>query len=515
MIADLERIVREDIKRRVMQVIAVVCNQWGDSGKGKIVDWLAELWADIIVRGTGGANAGHTIYINGKKYIFHLLPSGILHDNVGKLNIMGNGVVLYLPILNSELNILDEEGKTYNGLRISGNAHVTTPVDIIREIASEMHRKKTKIKTTTRGIGPTYAEKARRGSGIRVNDLYNKDVFVKKLNEKIATLDALLKGKFGVSYYSIIRTVKGLEKKNKIPFNLSNFLNNDGFNFDYIVSQWREFADKIDTFVTNTQLLINENYRNGKNILLEGAQGLLLDVDQGTYPYVTSSNCSAAGLASGAGIPPDVIDLILGITKMFYMTRVGGGPFPTELGDEKMYENLTEKTEREQYDLGDLLLDNRDMSKGAYMRIKGGEYGASTGRPRRTGWLDLVALRYAVAINGPNIVSTKTDVLDEFDEIKLCTHYHYHGPTVKADGRWYNSGDLVHDFPNDAFVLQNCKPVYITMEGWKWDTSQIRDYKELPVKKKAIFDVVERITGAKIRIVSVGKEREQTIIRSA
>lgn len=432
----------------------------------------------------GGANAGHTILINGHKYVFHLIPSGILHDKYGKINVIGNGVVVHFPILMQEFSFLEKEKKSYNGLRISGDAHVTTPIDLVMEVVSELEKGKDKIGTTMRAIGPTYADKAAR-IGVRINDLYNKDFFAKKLKEKISIADALIRGKFHKSYGRLRVELEKLEKEKKIPFPLSGFLTEKGFDLERIVGKWRGYAKRIKEFVTNTQKLMRENYNNGKKILPEGAQGLLLDIDHGTYPFVTSSNCSAAGVISGAGMPPDAVDLVLGIAKMFYITRVGGGPLITEI--------FGEEADR--------------------IRERGGEYGASTGRPRRVGWLDLVALKYAIGINGPNIISTKTDVLDEMQKIKLCTDYTYDGPKQWANGREYRKGDIIDDFPADARILQFCKPNYVMTSGWMQDTSKIRSYDKLPVKERWLFDYVEKETGARIRIVSVGPDRKQTIIR--
>jgi adenylosuccinate synthase len=482
------------------QVVAIVCNQWGDTGKGKFVDYFAEVWADVIARGTGGANAGHTIVINGREYIFHLIPSGILHDDKKKINIIGNGTVLYLPLLVDELKTLKKENKGYDGLRISDCSHITTPDDIIMEFASELSKGKGAVGTTMRGIGTTYADKISR-IGIRASDLSDRDninIFSAKLREKTSVADALLKGKYKLSYSELREKLAELEKK--IPFQLAKFVNDSGFEHELITKEWMSMYHHISQFVTNTQLLIKQEYDKGKKILLEGAQGLLLSIDHGTYPYVTSSDCSAAGLASGVGIPPNAVDRVFGIAKMFYMTRVGEGPFPTEIASKA---GDGRKDDEKDYDTAELLKnakEGNDSSLRRYIRIKGSEYGASTGRPRRIGWLDLVALRYAIAINGPDVITTKTDVLDNLDEIKLCTHY------TNRDGQ-------INNFPSDANALSHCSPVYKTMPGWKCDTSGITDYNDLPENKRKIFEFVENSTGGKIRIVSVGPDRNKTIIR--
>jgi adenylosuccinate synthase len=325
------------------------------------------------------------------------------------------------------------------------------------------------------------------------------DIFNKKLREKTSIADALLKGKYNLSYSELKEKLAELEKR--LPFQLSKFVSDSGFEHDLITREWLSLQNHISQFVTNTQLLIKKEYDKGKNILLEGAQGLLISIDHGTYPYVTSSDCSAAGLASGVGIPPNIVDRIYGITKMFYMTRVGGGPFPTEIGTEVGDGRKDEEKAHDSEKLLKSAKEGDDSCLRRYIRIKGSEYGASTGRPRRIGWLDLVALRYAVAINRPEIITTKTDVLDELDEIKLCTHYTDRG------------GRKIYDFPSDANALSHCSPVYKTMPGWKCDTSGITDYNDLPAEKKAIFDFVEKQTGARISIVSVGPDRNKTIIR--
>ena len=291
------------------QVVAVVCNQWGDTGKGKFVDWFSE-WADVIVRGTGGNNAGHTIVIGDEKFAFNLIPSGIVHDSEGKLNVIGNGVVLNPAILTREMGALDARGKTYNGLRISGCAHLITPDEMILEAALE-EAKERPIGTTMRAIGPTYASKAYR-TGVRVNDLFDKDHFVKQFKGKFMQNARIAVNACGMALTKIEEIIRTEKFRQRSGMSLEKFDPDD------IIEIYMQFADKLRQFVTNTQHLVAESLRNGKKVLGEGAQGAILDIDHGTYPFVTSSNCTGAGLASGMGIPPTAIDLLVGVAKMFY-----------------------------------------------------------------------------------------------------------------------------------------------------------------------------------------------------
>ncbi len=420
-----------------MPVQIVVGAQWGDEGKGKIVDHLSEKM-DIVARYQGGANAGHTVAIGDKEYVLHLIPSGIFHNNV--TCVIGNGVVIDPIALMDEIHQLEQlHVNIKHRLLISNNAHLIMPyhklLDTMREQTSE------KIGTTGRGIGPAYIDKVMR-TGIKVHDMMNRDVFVEKLKRNI-------------------------EEKNQI---ISKIYGASELNVDAIVHDYEEFDKNISEYVTDTALFLNKALREEKNILAEGAQGALLDVDHGTYPFVTSSNPTSGGACTGLGIPPTSITDVLGIVKA-YSTRVGNGPFPTELNDET----------------------------GQHLREIGHEYGATTGRPRRCGWLDAVSLRYSAMINGiKDIAVTKLDVLDTFDHLKICIGYQ-HGKK------------LLKTFPTDSQSLSNIVPLYETFDGWKTSTSNIRSYQALPANAKKYLEAVQSFTGTTISMVSVGARRDQTI----
>jgi adenylosuccinate synthase len=418
-----------------MSNVVVVGTQWGDEGKGKVVDLLTEN-SDLIIRFQGGNNAGHTLVVGDRKVILHLIPSGILHDD--KLCIIGSGVVIDPEILLDEIDALREKGYkvTTDTLAISDRAHVIMPYHKMIDHAREATQQ---LGTTGRGIGPAYEDKARR-CGIRMIDLVNPHMLRKKL-------DAYFDEK--QEYLTKILKVKGMDKEE-------------------IYGKLKAMGERLKPFVTDTPVLIDKESRKGKNLLFEGAQGGNLDMDFGTYPYVTSSNTVAGQACVGSGVGPTKIDTVVGICKA-YTTRVGGGPFPTELKDEI----------------------------GERLRAFGGEYGATTGRPRRCGWLDLVALKYVCDLNGlTDILVTKIDVLSIFDEIKVCTHYMIKGK--KTDR-----------FEADAVELSACTPVYKTMKGWKTDLTKIRKFKDLPKEAKAYIKFIKEYTGVKVSIVSVGPEREQ------
>lgn len=420
-----------------MPVHIIVGAQWGDEGKGKIVDHLSDR-VDIVARYQGGANAGHTVVIGEKQYILHLIPAGIFHPHV--TCVIGNGVVIDPIALMDEIKQLQQLNIDIHGrLLISHNAHLIMPyhklLDTIREQTTE------KIGTTGRGIGPAYIDKFMR-VGIRIVDLLDRDIFVAKLKRNI-------------------------EEKNQI---LMKIYGNPELNVDKIVSEYEEFDKQIDEYVTDTALYLNSALKNGKQILAEGAQGALLDVDHGTYPFVTSSSPTSGGACTGLGIPPTSVTSILGIVKA-YTTRVGNGPFPTEL--------INETGER--------------------LRKIGGEFGATTGRPRRCGWLDAVSLRYSVMINGiTHIAITKLDVLDQFEQIKICTGYSYKGKILKT-------------FPSDVQSLTSIEPIYETFEGWNTSISDVRSYNDLPANARNYVEAMSELTGTKIQIISVGARRDQTI----
>jgi adenylosuccinate synthase len=420
-----------------MSVQIIVGAQWGDEGKGKIVDLLSEN-VDIVARYQGGANAGHTVIIGSNQYVLHLIPSGIFHSHV--TCVIGNGVVIDPIALMDEINQLKQLNIDIKGrLLISHNAHLIMPyhklLDTMREQSSE------KIGTTGRGIGPAYNDKFLR-VGIKIVDLLDRSVFVKKLKRNIEEKNQVLKKIYGAT----------------------------GLDVDKIVEEYEAFDKQIDEYVTDTALYLNNAINAGKRILAEGAQGALLDVDHGTYPFVTSSNPTSGGACTGLGIPPTAITSVLGVVKA-YTTRVGNGPFPTELVGEA----------------------------GKLLREIGGEYGATTGRPRRCGWFDAVSVRYSAMINGiKRIAITKLDVLDVFDQIKLCTGYQYDEKILKT-------------FPTDVRSLESIIPVYETFEGWKTSTSNITSYAALPRNAQRYLDALAALTGTNVQLVSVGGRRDQTI----
>ncbi|MEL6821079.1 MAG: adenylosuccinate synthase [Calditrichota bacterium] len=424
-----------------MSVVVIVGAQWGDEGKGKIVDLLSKDY-NIVARYQGGANAGHTVIIKDKKYVLHLIPSGILHDDVEC--VIGNGVVIDPVALIEEIRLLEEKGvHVEDRLKISQKAHLIMPYHKLLDTASEERQGGQKIGTTKRGIGPAYVDKANR-KGIRIVDLLDRSLFEEKLRRNIAEKNELLEKIYG-----------------QVPLDV-----------EQIIDQYLAFDELIDPYIKDTSVYLNSAIEEGKSILLEGAQGTLLDVDHGTYPYVTSSNPSSGGACIGVGIGPTKIDEVLGIIKA-YTTRVGEGPFPTELLDED----------------------------GEFLRREGNEFGATTGRPRRCGWFDAVIARYAVRINGiDNLAITKLDVLDRFERIKVCTGYKY--------------GDkILREFPTDPMILENCEPVYEEHPGWLEPTTDVRSWDDLPKIARDYLSFLEEITGAPAKIVSVGSKRSQTIFR--
>lgn len=421
--------------------IVVVGAQWGDEGKGKIVDILSE-YADIIVRFQGGNNAGHTVVVDGEKFILHLIPSGILHK--GKKCVVGNGVVVDPEVLLQEIQTLRSKGQFQSGddLLISADAHLIMPYHKKLDAVRERFRGKNKIGTTGRGIGPAYEDKVAR-CGIRCGDLLTEDVFREKLKNNLLEKNHLLK----------------------------NMYHEQGFEMHDVYHQYMTFAEKIAGYITDTGLYLDAAIKRGKNILFEGAQGTLLDVDHGTYPFVTSSNTAAGEASTGSGIGPTKLDRVIGISKA-YTTRVGEGPFPTELKNEE----------------------------GERLREQGGEYGATTGRPRRCGWFDAVAMRYAARVNGlDGLVLTKLDVLDNLDKIMICTGYRYNNTVIK-------------DFTSDSDILNNCAPVYETMDGWQEPTTSITELDKLPKKAYAYIKRLEELTEISIIIISVGAGRKEAIM---
>jgi adenylosuccinate synthase len=419
----------------------IVGTQFGDEGKGKLVDYLSEKY-DIVVRYQGGANAGHTICFDNKSVVLHLIPSGIFHE--GCVCVIGNGVVIDPVALLEEIKKVEELGYDVKGrLFISHNAHLIMPYHKRLDSLHEDAQGDNKIGTTGRGIGPSYEDKFAR-KGIRVVDLLNPEVLQEKLRENLAAKNKLFK-----SIY---------EKEE--------------FDVEDMVREHSEFDKIIDPYITNTQLYLNRQLKAGKTVLLEGAQGCLLDVDHGTYPYVTSSNPTSGGACTGSGIAPNYVGKVIGVVKA-YMTRVGNGAFPSELLDET----------------------------GERLGRIGHEYGATTGRKRRCGWIDLVALRYSLTLNGvTEIALTKLDVLDTFEEVKVCTSY-------LLDGR------EIHDFPTDHETLSRVTPVYKTLKGWMSSNAHARTFGEMHPEARNYVSFLEDALDVPVTFVSVGPGREETVFR--
>lgn len=420
-----------------MEVTILVGSQWGDEGKGKIVDILSEKY-DIVVRYQGGANAGHTIKIDDKQFILHLIPSGILRKDV--VCVIGSGVVIDPKALLDEIKFLENNNISIKDrLFISHNAHLIMPYHKLLDSISEKGDRK--IGTTGRGIGPCYIDKYAR-KGIKIVDLLNKQHLEKLIRQNI-------------------------EEKNKI---LTKVYNENELDVDEIIKEYLEFDKVIDPYIKDVPMYLNQATLDNKNILMEGAQGTLLDIDFGTYPYVTSSNPTSGGGCTGTGIPPTKVSSVFGIVKA-YTTRVGMGPFPTELDEEN----------------------------GEILRQAGAEFGATTGRPRRCGWFDSFMMRYSRMINGiERVAITKLDVLSYLDEIKVCTAYHIDGKKLTS-------------FPTDIVQMERVTPVYETLPGWKTDISNARSYSELPEEAQNYLSFISEQCGFEIAIISVGPSRAETI----
>jgi adenylosuccinate synthase len=421
-----------------MATTVLVGAQWGDEGKGKIIDVLTEQ-ADLVIRYQGGNNAGHTVEVGEHKYVLHLVPSGILY--AGKVNVIGNGVVVDPLALWEEIEHLRKRGVAIDGnLYVSETAHLVFPYHRLLDEVREEQKGKGKIGTTKRGIGPAYADKVAR-TGLRVVDLLSPERFAEKLRRKVRENNEIFKA-FGAEPLS----------------------------FENIKRDYLACGEKLRPFITDTVVLVNRALRDGKNILFEGAQGTLLDIDFGTYPFVTSSNATAGGACTGTGVPPNKIDRVVGVMKA-YTTRVGEGPFPTELHDEQ----------------------------GKMLRETGREFGATTGRPRRCGWFDAVATRYSAMLNGiDDLAVTKLDVLDNVAKIKVCVGY-------KVGRKVYET------VPNDVDELQGCAPIYQEFDGWMTSTKHVTDFDSLPKRARVYLQKLAQLSGAKLGIVSVGARREETI----
>ena len=421
----------------------VLGGQWGDEGKGKIVDLLTE-HVDICARFAGGHNAGHTVKIGETTYPLHLVPCGILRPDT--TCIIGNGVVVEPGKLVEEIDQLAQQGIQVQGrLMVSDRAHLVLPTHPLLDQAAEAARSGNgKIGTTARGIGPAYADKAHR-IGLRVMDLYD-DTAAEKLEATLRRHDELL----------VAAGAQPVEVKQVVD----RFVGEGGF------------KDKLQPYVANTVEFLNRRIAGGARVLIEGAQGALLDIDHGTYPYVTSSNATSGGACTGLGVPPTSIDAVFGVFKA-YCTRVGGGPFPTE----------------------------QDNELGNTIRERGNEYGTTTGRPRRVGWFDAVAARYAVKVNGISAIAlTLLDVLDAFEELKVCTAYRHRGKTLT-------------EYPSSLQVLEECEPVYKTMPGWNEPLSERACLSDFPAPAREYLDLLSQLLKAEIAVVSVGPERRRSIVR--
>ena len=484
-------------------VIGICGAAWGDEGKGKFTDAFAGE-ADIIVRAQGGSNAGHTVMVGDLKLALHLVPSGIVHP--GKINVIGCGVVVDPQVLvDDELQQLKRNGLVPEGLRISGEAQVIMPWHKIADRAREWSLGSRKIGTTARGIGPAYADKATR-AGIRVNELYS-PAFVERIAAQAEEKERLI--------FDVYRVPKELfgEWMASPYFNNGAWNSAGRFNLPAIAASYAGWAEALRPYIADTRLLLHAALREGKRILLEGAQGLLLDIDHGTYPFVTSSSCCAGGFATGTGIPPQRIERIYSVMSA-YMTRVGAGPFPTELGTEAQIASEHRDARMPMAEARALAQRAEDdYSIGKVLRHVAGEFGTTTGRPRRTGWYDAVAGRFAVRMNGPDVIISKFDVLDVLPSIKICTAYRYDGPEAFCNGVTLRAGTRLTEFPSDAGVLQHCRPAeFITLPGWQSATTAATSIAQLPAAARRYLEAIREQTGCVIRVISVGPKRNQTFI---
>ncbi|ERI04845.1 adenylosuccinate synthase [Aneurinibacillus aneurinilyticus] len=425
-----------------MSTVVVVGTQWGDEGKGKITDFLAEK-AEVVARYQGGNNAGHTIVFGGTKYKLHLIPSGIFYKE--KICVIGNGMVVNPKALVEELDYLHSNGVSTDNLRISDRAHVIMPYHMKLDAAEEAKKGDNKIGTTLKGIGPAYMDKSAR-IGIRIADLMDKDIFEEKLR-------------------------RNLEEKNRL---FEKYYETEGFTTEEILEEYMQYVERIRPYVMDTSVVLNDAIDAGKRVLFEGAQGVMLDIDQGTYPFVTSSNPVAGGVCIGSGVGPTKIHHVVGVAKA-YTSRVGDGPFPTELHDEV----------------------------GNQIREVGREYGTTTGRPRRVGWFDSVVVRHARRVSGITALSLNSlDVLSGLKTVKICAAYRY-------------KGEVIEHYPANLNVLAECEAVYEELPGWDEDITGVRSLDELPANARHYVERITQLTGIPLSTFSVGPGREQTnIVRS-
>ncbi|MFC5703108.1 adenylosuccinate synthase [Cohnella faecalis] len=420
-----------------MSTVVVVGTQWGDEGKGKITDFLAEK-ADVVARYQGGNNAGHTILIQNKKYKLTMIPSGIFNEN--KTCVIGNGMVINPAALVEEIQYIIDNGFSADNLKISDRAHVIMPYHLVLDALEEDRKADNKIGTTRKGIGPCYMDKAAR-NGIRIADLMVAEEFTEKARRLIVD-------------------------KNQV---ITQMYDGEALDAESIISDYLALAEKLRPFVTDTSVVLNDAIDEGQKVLFEGAQGVMLDIDQGTYPFVTSSNPSAGGVCIGSGVGPSKIQQVIGVAKA-YTTRVGDGPFPTELLNEL----------------------------GQWIRDKGHEYGTVTGRPRRVGWFDTVVVRHARRVSGITGLSLNSlDVLTGLETVKICTAYRL-------------NGELVTTYPANLKLLGECEAVYEELPGWSEDISNAKTLEDLPATTRAFVNRVAELTGIPIAIFSVGRNREQT-----
>ena len=423
-----------------MPATVLVGTQWGDEGKGKITDEIAADF-DVVCRFAGGANAGHTVVANGHKLALHQVPSGVMYE--GTASVIGNGCIVDPEVLMEEVRMLEGQGISTDNLKISGNAHVVLPFHKFLDGAHEQALGSKNLGTTKRGIGPTYMDKMNR-TGVRIQDMLDDDTFRQKLADSLAYTNPILEKVYGLPTYTV----------------------------DQIFEQLHEDIEWIRPHIIESSAFLNEELEAGKSILFEGAQATMLDIDHGTYPFVTSSNCTAGGAVTGSGVGPTQIKRIIGVAKA-YLTRVGAGPFPTELLDET----------------------------GKKLREVGHEYGVTTGRERRCGWYDANVIKYAARVNGlTDLAVTKLDVLDDFDEIKVCVAY-------DVDGKRYET------LPELEPLVEKAKPIYETLPGWKCDITGVRKFEDLPQEAQDYIAYLEKLAGVRVSIVTVGPDREQTINR--
>ncbi|MFU9922029.1 adenylosuccinate synthase [Fannyhessea vaginae] len=423
-----------------MPASVLVGAQWGDEGKGKVTDLIAGGF-DVVCRYSGGANAGHTVVVGSKKLALHQIPSGIMYKRA--ISVIGNGCIVDPEVVIQEINTLESEGVSCENLRISGNAHLVMPYHKDLDGAHEQKLGKNLIGTTKRGVGPTYMDKMNR-IGLRVQDLLDDNTFNQKLEAALAYINPILTDVYGLKPYDQ----------------------------ESLGAQYLNYAQTLKPYIIESSLYLNRVLDDGKSILFEGAQATMLDIDHGTYPFVTSSNCTAGGAVTGSGVGPTKINRIIGVAKA-YLTRVGSGPFPTELTDEM----------------------------GEKLRQQGAEFGVTTGRARRCGWYDAPIVKHSVRVNGlTDLAITKLDVLSCMDEIKVCVAYN-------CDGERYDS------VPEFQARFLHAKPIYETLPGWNCDITGVRRFEDLPKQAQAYIDFLEKLAGVRISIITVGPEREQTINR--